>query len=112
MDARVRDTDPDTSQEAAAAQGDTAPLIRQRVRELFQDAKRMTDHTLHERYVARYGFVPESTPRKRRCELRDRGIVADSGHREPLPTTRRRAILWELREPCDVRAAMAREPHA
>lgn len=92
----VRSEDPETAHEAADHIQQSRAVIRQRVLELFRVHGAMTDHTLYEHYRARYGPVPYVTPAKRRCELRDLGLVTDSGLREPLPTTKRRAIVWQL----------------
>jgi hypothetical protein len=91
----VRNTDPDTSHSAArtANRGE----VRERVLKLFQEFKRLPDERLLAKYIARYGAIPESSPRKRRCDLVKLGKVRDSGIRV-LISTGKMAILWELVE--------------
>ncbi len=90
----ARTTDPETSHEAAAQ----APEQRARDRDralaaLVASADGLTDFELG----ALLGRQQTSAG-KRRGELRDAGLVRDSGRRRLAPSGSR-AIVWEVRPP-------------
>lgn len=91
-----RTSDPHTSYEA----GDSVDrgTIRRNVLALFEQFPCMTDECLSQRYWDRYGPLPESSARKRRCELTQDGFIRDSGTRERL-STGRKGIVWQYVQP-------------
>jgi hypothetical protein len=91
----VRETDPDTSHLAAFKIAAKTDGIRKRVHYLFRSYGPMTDYTLELLYAHVFEPRPYSSVRKRRTELRDAGIIRDSGRRETIPTGSS-AIVWEL----------------
>jgi hypothetical protein len=89
----TRNSDPPTSFEAGEKVD--RHTIRRRVLALFHQRPRFTDEQLTCHYHATYGPIPESSARKRRCELTHDGLIRDSGQREEL-STGRMGIVWEL----------------
>lgn len=86
----ARRSDPDTSQLAAA---------KLRSRKVYEDVLRiLRDHGAATDFeiAARLGGQQTSIG-KRRGELRDAGLVEDSGQRRPSPSGSP-AICWKLRE--------------
>jgi len=90
----VRGTDPDTSREAAYTVAHLTE-VQQHVLVLFREYRAMTDEQLLARYLQQYGPIPESTPRKRRCDLTRLQLICDSGRRATL-STGRKGIIWTL----------------
>ncbi len=88
----ARNTDPLTSVEAAESVDDIARRNAHAaiMRALFEHGPQ-TDWQLGRRL----GLIATSAG-KRRGELRDMGLVADSGHRGPTETGPKRAIRWAL----------------
>ena len=111
--ARARRTDPETSHEAAESIGELQKRERQiAILQLLRSLKKATHRTLVRAYVRemREGTLPlQSTSgiRTRCSELRDAGLVRDSGEREVLPSNRR-AIVWEVSEE-GIRIELARQ---
>lgn len=92
---QVRNDDPDTSHEAATKLKDLSKK-QARVMAIHRDnpAAGLTDHELLERWLLLYGPVPESTPRKRRCDCTRLGLLADSKTRRLI--NGRNRIVWIL----------------
>lgn len=92
---RHRTNDQDTSVAAAKSVEPTLTQKRMAVLELLRNAgpRGLTDYEIAQNWPQ----APESTYRKRRSELADMGLVADSGRREKRggPTNR---IVWVLNE--------------
>jgi hypothetical protein len=84
-DKRARNTDPDTSHEAALANRNT-----DRARALKAHPAGLTDYELAE-VIDRQ----QNSAGKRRGELRDLGLVVDSGARRDAPSGAS-AIVWRL----------------
>jgi hypothetical protein len=95
MAKHTRNTDPETSFDA----GEQVPrhTIRPRVYAAFCQRREFTDEELKWHYEAKHGPTPESSIRKRRCELTQDGLLRDSGRRRAL-STGRLGIVWELVE--------------
>lgn len=95
--AKARNTDPQTSHEAAASV-DNIKQTQFMIWHLLEIPKHDVD--LIKSYRA-YPNIPqpsESGIRSRRAELVARGMVKDTGHRVKLPSGRR-AIVWQRVEP-------------
>jgi len=95
----ARRTDPETSQEAAAAfdaSGNAQPSVAA-VRELLRQAGApLHDFQIAERWAAHWGKpFSESLPRKARHWAKQAGYVAHEGHGEHQG---RRVRLWVLTE--------------
>ena len=89
----ARNTDPDTSHEAAASVRNPG-LDREKVYAALGEGP-MTDEEILERCHAHYATtISPSGARTRRAELVKEGRVADSGVRKRLHTGRR-AIVWQ-----------------
>jgi hypothetical protein len=85
--------DPETSEEAAETVYDHLTDIQSEVLSAFciAGAKGLTDFEL----AARFPNCSYSTYRTRRCELRDKGHIVDSGQRKTLKGNRRH-VVWVL----------------
>jgi hypothetical protein len=79
----VRTTDPQPSHDAAERISKRRRTVQRRVLLLLRERGEMTDGQLVEAYREVYGTTPESTPRKRRTELTDMGVVVDTGRHTP-----------------------------
>lgn len=90
----VRTDDQDTAVEAAKQVSKGATRIRENVYKLFLEHGPMNDYDLEQLYYKTFEVRPYSTVRKRRCELRDAGLVRDSGRRSTNPTGST-MIVWE-----------------
>lgn len=88
----ARNTDPDTSHQAARYAAKTAATHRAlALRELATAGPRgLTDFDLAARTR-----IPQTSIGKRRGELRDAGLVEDSGTRRPSPSGTA-AIVWRV----------------
>jgi len=87
---QVRRADPDTSKQAARAIGNTTEA-QQHVLTLLSGAPDgLTDAELLAGWEQVYGPVPESTPRKRRCDLVRMGQVSEA--RDATGTITKRMI--------------------
>lgn len=92
FDAMARRGDPDTSRCAAADALPNADTHRARVlATLREHAAGLTDFEL-----ADLLGLQQTSAGKRRGELRDRGLVEDSGYRRPAPSGSL-AIVWRAR---------------
>ena len=78
---QVRRTDPDTSHEAARKIVKQTESQRRVLRILERHPEGLTDAELLYEWRRTHGPVPESTPRKRRCDLVRMGKVLDAGRR-------------------------------
>jgi hypothetical protein len=87
---RVRVTDPDTSHDAAA-------LDRARDRDRAYAALARAPEGLTDFELGAAIGRQQTSAGKRRGELRDAGLVVDSGERRPAPSGSR-AIVWRLVE--------------
>jgi len=85
----------ETSRQAAAAIARHAPLIRDRVL-AFITGRGLDGATDEE--LALGLQIRESTARARRVELRDQGLVADSGQTRPTASGRA-AVVWVAKGP-------------
>ncbi len=94
--AYARNTDPDTSHEAAASVNRITDK-QQAVLNMFLNHGPMTDQQLQTIYNdTNWGLQQsESGLRTRRSELVTKGWVEDSGERTVLPSGRR-AIIWQI----------------
>lgn len=92
----VHTDDPDTSHEAAEEILPRLNQIQGRVLDLLREHGPMTDCELHARYVQAYGPVAYSTARTRRGELRNQGLVIDTGTRRPVPDSGLPAVVWAI----------------
>lgn len=90
-EARTRRRDPDTSRDAARAVTQHAGALRNLVLEEFNLRDGLTDEEL----VARIPDRKDDTVIKRRCELRDLGLLVDSGERR-RNSNGRNVIVWRL----------------
>lgn len=97
--AHARTSDPDTS--LAAALAVEASEVQQRVYALHrQHPEGLTDEELLHWYASAH-LVPgrslesKSSPRKRRSDLTNAGLLVDSGARRPL-SSGRRGVVWVL----------------
>jgi len=88
----ARKTDPKTSHDAARSVESVTETQAFILKALTRPG---TDTALVQRYrnIKRAPFASESGLRSRRAELVDKGLVADSGLREILPSGRR-SIVW------------------
>ena len=98
--AHARDTDPQTSHDAADSVRNQS-LLRQAILQVLREHGRMTDHTLWEEHIRPQAEVPgspvqcvDSGCRGRRNELVELGYVRDSGYVDSGKTNRE-AIMWE-----------------
>lgn len=92
---------PDTERESALAIAPATETIRARVKHLFEELGRMTDDALTDAYSARWPEIlarrqPRAIIATRRGELRDAGVIVDSGLREKNPVSGVRCVVWEL----------------
>jgi hypothetical protein len=103
---KARNTDPDTSHEAAASiSEDKIRKSQKAVLQLFKDdPSGFTDYEMVHVYnelmmmPTQYHLYPlqsESGLRTRRKELVEKGLVKDSGRKAKLPSGRK-GIIWEL----------------
>jgi|TARA_R110000824_G_scaffold32908_3_gene106100 hypothetical protein len=96
----ARSSDPVTSHEAAA-KVQKRTVNHKRVLELLVAHGPMTDLELLGRWRDSYGEVPESTPRKRRCDLVRMGLVEAQQDADGQTVKRRldgsRRLVWGLR---------------
>ena len=96
---QVRRVDPDTSHEVAVKLGNQT-VNHARVLHLMRMNMAMTDLELLLCWKKVYGEVPESTPRKRRCDLVRMGKVAKKRDASGVVVKRRidgsRRIVWTL----------------
>jgi len=91
--ARARRTDPETSREAASSfTADRLTEIQKDVLAFFRSHGPATDEELREALKAKH--PAESTTRKRRTELVQRGLIRDTGTTK-FSGNRRRMIVWE-----------------
>jgi hypothetical protein len=91
----ARVTDPGTSFVAGAS---VIPKLRETQRivaQVLYENGNLTDAEMFPLCCALGGRRPESTYRKRRCELVDLGLVVDTGGRKKIGGSRR--IVWALR---------------
>jgi len=88
----VRSSDPDTSELAARDTLRKAPTHRARA----LDALRKCHGGLTDFELAAYLGLQQTSAGKRRGELRDAGLVYDSGLRRPAPSGSL-AIVWRAR---------------
>jgi hypothetical protein len=88
--AAVRHTDPETSRAAATDAAANAHTHRNRVLVALRDAGAdgLTDFELADRLG-----LQQTSAGKRRGELRDAGLVVDSGRKRPAPSGSA-AIVW------------------
>lgn len=89
-EAAVRRTDPDTSQAAALTHAEIRRRDRERVLAALRDAgdRGLTDYELADKVDRQ-----QNSAGKRRGELRDAGLVRDSGRRRKAPSGSL-AIVW------------------
>ena len=96
----ARSSDPVTSHEAAA-KVQKRTVNHKRVLELLVAHGPMTDLELLGRWHDSYGEVPESTPRKRRCDLVRMGLVEAQQDADGQAVKRRlngsRRLVWSLK---------------
>ena len=90
VNANFRNTDPDTSEDAAKRD----PEQRQRDRDRALAALRAAPDGLTDYELAAIIGRQQNSAGKRRGELRDAGLVRDSGRRRPAPSGSS-AIVWE-----------------
>lgn len=93
---RVRDTDPDTSQAAAdsmtgAALTAQASTVLATLADL--DRRRGVGATAYELHVELDGRYQQSVIARRLTDLRDAGLVVDTGRRRP-GSSNRQLIVW------------------
>jgi hypothetical protein len=87
MHTLARTTDPTTSHDAAQFSLDKAPLLQQRIYEILADfPEGLTDDEITDMYelsASLQGWEPvlHDTPRKRRSDLTNRGVVIPTGRR-------------------------------
>lgn len=91
----VHRDDPDTSFIAAASVFEKLTQCQRRVIALLQEEP-LADHEMHARYVERFGHIAYSTARTRRGELRNYGLVEDSGETRIVPESQNPAVVWRL----------------
>lgn len=97
----ARTTDPDTSHDAAETVTHVA-VMRARVYGLYlTHPEGLTDEQLLAVYSAQHGgslrsLEARSSPRKRRSDLAQQGLLEDSGERRRL-TSGRRGVVWRAR---------------
>jgi hypothetical protein len=91
----ARRTDPDTSHEAARKIAKQTESQRRVLRILERHSEGLTDAELLYEWRRTHGPVPESTPRKRRCDLVRMGKVFDAGRRI-VDGSRR--IVWHAKK--------------
>ena len=91
----VRTDDQETSELAAQKLNGQVGQIRENVYQLFLKHGPMNDSELEQLYYKTFEVRPYSTVRKRRCELRDAGLVRDSGRRS-MNSTGSTMIVWEV----------------
>jgi hypothetical protein len=94
FDSMVRTSDPDTSHGAAAAIVPDLNALQAKVLSCCRSLRQFTDLDLHYRCIEVYGRQRESTYRKRRGELRDLGLVEDTGSRVMQEGSSR--IIWRI----------------
>jgi len=82
----------ETSRQAAVSMHQPAKFIRQQVLEWFRANGPATDQEL----FAAMAPMPENTLRPRRCELRDQGLLEDTGDSKPSPSGRPSKI-WKAK---------------
>ena len=94
----ARNTDPDTAHEAALAQSDARNRqVYDCILALIFEHGPLTDWQLAEKLTGRMGErIIATSAGKRRGELRDMGLVADTGHRGPTETGPKKGIRWGL----------------
>lgn len=100
---RARDTDPETSHEAAAS---VEPKLRQAQTDILGLFRRHSDHRMTDEALVSLAnaWLPldrlqsPSGVRTRRAELVRAGLIRDSGERVK-GSTGRRMIVWELDQP-------------
>lgn len=88
---RARNTDPQTSHDAAASVTGTTETQRHLL-ELI-NAEPGTDLELMQRWPEDWGPASSSGLRTRRCELTEAGSVIDTGERRPSPSGRL-CVVW------------------
>ena len=94
---QARRTDPETSHEAARSIQTGQSESHRRVLHLLgmSGDVGMTDAELLNAWQRIYGRVPESTPRKRRCDLVRLGKIVEDGKRM---IDGRRRIVWKVQD--------------
>lgn len=97
--AHARTSDPDTSRVAAFAVDD-ATEVQRRVYALHrQHPEGLTDEQLIALYARDYAgarsLESKASPRKRRSDLTNAGVLVDSGERRML-TSGRRGVVWKV----------------
>ena len=95
---RARNTDPETSHEAAASVKHVRDSQRA-VLAVLRATEGLTDIEIAQRYIRLSKNLPKQSPsglRTRRKELVERGLVEDSGDKRKLPSGRN-AIVWRAR---------------
>jgi len=96
--AHARNTDPETSREAAEAVVEVGEKQHYVMRAFVSRGRPMDDQSLQEQYRQLYPRVPpqsESGIRSRRAELVRKGLIVDSGRRVKTASGRN-AIVWRL----------------
>ena len=96
---QVRRSDPDTSQRAALTLCSVTAAQRRVLTLLSGAPDGLTDAELLSEWERVYGSVPESTPRKRRCDLVRLGRVSQARDAETGAVTKRmidgsQRIVW------------------
>lgn len=91
--ARARNTDPQTSHDAAASVAGQTETQRHLLELLAGEPA--TDMDLMERWHAEWGPATPSGLRTRRSELTEAGLVIDTGERRPSPSGRL-CVVWGL----------------
>lgn len=100
----ARNTDPETSHEAAQSVRNVTDTHK-RIMALFSRFGPMTDSDLWEMWVVNHQpTISQSGLRSRRSELVASGHVVDTGERTKLASGRR-AIVWDLNDDFDWSAA-------
>jgi len=87
----ARNTDPNTSHEAAAAIEPKLGALCIRIRDTMALHKPM----IHDDLAQLMGLNPEQV-HKRLSDLRDAGVIRDTGRRERSLRTNRNQIVWEV----------------
>lgn len=102
----ARNTDPATSHIAAQGGRKSRGTQRIKVYNYFGECKGQGSTDYEMKLVLHF---TESSARKRRQELRDDGLIIDSGRRRPT-NTGYPAIVWVLAEYADENSKLGRKP--
>ena len=94
----ARTSDPETSRAAADAIADATEVQRRVYAIHRQHPEGLTDEQLLTHYTAAHGVAgrsleSKSSPRKRRSDLTNAGVLIDSGARRPL-VSGRNGVVW------------------